>query len=351
MIRMQSVTMIALLALAPTSLAVADDWQPRSIYEFTSDDTKASVPRIQEHLEFVVDYLREQDTAHLSLSQRRNRARCIARLEEYGLEATFPRNNIVGHLQPIFIDDSGRACAVADLMLNTNACDLAESIVETENLAYVPDMTSPGIARWMESNGLSLDECAMIQPGYGDCEYALENFQCASVGDDVLLTWDEVNGPVDGYAIYRDGVFLEFILNDLGDILTEYTDVDVPPGSYTYVVEAYLVSPCWAEGCTFDHNTWEFTRGDSDNDGTFNGLIDCVYILNWAFLAGPELPCLEAGDANGNGVVEALLDALHILYHQFYDGPAPLMPFPDCGPDPDYATSLGCESPSPVCIP
>ena len=91
-----------------------------------------------------------------------------------------------------------------------------------------------------------------------------------------------------------------------------------------------------------------FLRGDSDANGTFNALTDGIHILAHQFQGGPAPPCMEAADADGNGVFNGLTDGLYVLAHGFQGGPPPPAPYPECGPDPDPATSLGCES-HPVC--
>ena len=53
---------------------------------------------------------------------------------------------------------------------------------------------------------------------------------------------------------------------------------------------------------------------------------------------------VEAVDSDGDGVFSGLVDALYILAFQFQGGtPPPPAPYPNCGVDPDAATSLGCD--------
>ncbi len=87
----------------------------------------------------------------------------------------------------------------------------------------------------------------------------------------------------------------------------------------------------------------DLIRGDADSSGDFDGLVDGLTILCWAF--GCAFPtCLEALDADGDGVVNGLADAIYALTFQFAGGPPPPAPFPSCGPDPDPAGSVGCVS-------
>ena len=86
----------------------------------------------------------------------------------------------------------------------------------------------------------------------------------------------------------------------------------------------------------------QFIRGDSDGDGLFNGLVDALFLLAFAFQGGATPPCAEATDADGNATFNGLTDTLYILANAFQGGPPPPAPYPNCGPDPDPASSLGC---------
>ena len=84
-------------------------------------------------------------------------------------------------------------------------------------------------------------------------------------------------------------------------------------------------------------------RGDADNNGAFNGLLDSIYILSHQFQGGPAPDCLEAADVDGNGAFNGLIDGLYSLQHAFQGGPPPPLPYPTCGPDPEQSESLGCN--------
>lgn len=322
------------LLLAP--LALADEWQPRSVYDWTSDPTRSEVLRIQDHLGFVVDLLRERDVSHLDAETRRNRARCIERLEEYRSDGTFPRNIGRDHPTPVFIDEGGRACAVADLMIASGACELARTVADAQNTAYVPDITIPGVGEWMSEHGLSLEECAMIQPTY--CNAQPSNFECSSVGAGVFLSWvNEQN--YDEIIIIRvsdvepTGFLVAWVPGDA----TEYLDPDPPWAQHTYIISGNCGGPFPGPGqseCLIDHAPLPYIRGDADADGTMNALADTVFLLEYGFLGGPVPPCFDAADSDDDGVINALTDAILILEHGFYDGPPPAAPYPACGLDP-----------------
>ena len=87
-----------------------------------------------------------------------------------------------------------------------------------------------------------------------------------------------------------------------------------------------------------------FLRGDCTSEGEIN-ISDAVCILNWLF-AGQVTPgCVAATNTNGEGATN-ITDATYLLNHLFSGGPAPVAPFPDCGPGTLPADlELGCANP------
>lgn len=78
-----------------------------------------------------------------------------------------------------------------------------------------------------------------------------------------------------------------------------------------------------------------FIRGDADNDGNVNALVDSLFILGWGFAMGAEPPCLDAADVDDDGNTNALIDGLALLNYGFVPGsPPPAAPFPLEGVDP-----------------
>src|SRR5262249_34479691 len=61
----------------------------------------------------------------------------------------------------------GRACAVGYLMIESGWRDVAESIATSSNNAFLTEIDHPGAIAWIAQSGLTLEECAMIQPLYG----------------------------------------------------------------------------------------------------------------------------------------------------------------------------------------
>lgn len=47
--------------------------------------------------------------------------------------------------------------------------EAAREVALRENLAYVNDIQSPGVAAWLAQSGLTAQEAAWIQPNYNSC--------------------------------------------------------------------------------------------------------------------------------------------------------------------------------------
>ena len=157
--------------LALAAPAAAQDFEPRTAFELRADFSAEAAPQIRAHLADVIALLESRDVSSLTDAQRDARRGHIARLAEYSEAGAFPVNVHAPYPTPVFIDREERYCAVGDLMLHSGADELARRIAEVQNLAYVPEIDVPGTAEWVEASGLTLDECAMIQPTYGPCGF------------------------------------------------------------------------------------------------------------------------------------------------------------------------------------
>jgi len=126
--------------------------------------------RIQQHLARVEAYLRAQPTHALRPALRRARERNLDVLHAYWSAGVFPRNtNHPDERRPYFIDDEGRACAVAHLVIESGHRSLAEHVDRRMHNAYVPDMDEARLSEWAAANGLSVADLALIQPAYCQC--------------------------------------------------------------------------------------------------------------------------------------------------------------------------------------
>lgn len=125
--------------------------------------------RVKTHLSYVEERLRSASTDSLSEEQRNNRMRVLDLLHAYHSAGKFPRNTAFsGERRPCFIDDFGTICAVGYLVEQTVGRNVARKINKAYQYAYLPEMTNQleVISDWAQQHGLTLEECAMIQPSY-----------------------------------------------------------------------------------------------------------------------------------------------------------------------------------------
>ncbi|MGB3527584.1 MAG: T9SS type A sorting domain-containing protein [Flavobacteriales bacterium] len=122
--------------------------------------------RIAKHLHLVAAHLRSASPEGLSAAAASERATLLNDLDNYADRGLFPQNHVLPYRNPVFIDPYGTACAVGQLMIESGHRDLAESVSEEMNLAYVHDMKRPDVLQWAVEEGFTEDELAWIQPGY-----------------------------------------------------------------------------------------------------------------------------------------------------------------------------------------
>lgn len=126
------------------------------------------VTRIRAHLELVHALLVARDDSQLSLAQRDARAASLANLERYIERGEFPRRTSDDYegRRPRFIDDRGVHCAVGQLIADSGHEQLARAINARFEYTHVRDMDEPALSAWASAHGFTVDELAMIQPGY-----------------------------------------------------------------------------------------------------------------------------------------------------------------------------------------
>lgn len=124
--------------------------------------------RIQTHLEYVENLLRKKDVSWLPIELQEKRENILDKLHEYWVNGIFPKNyDYVNQRRPCFIDKDGSICAVGYLIEQTTSRQIAENINHKFKYDYLLDMDDEAIDSWILSNGLTKQECAMIQPAYG----------------------------------------------------------------------------------------------------------------------------------------------------------------------------------------
>ena len=136
-------------------------------FELSPDANTNEVLRLQTHLSYVETLLSQRDLSHLSGQQKSNRKQILEVLHQYWNNGVFPKNYDYEERRPCFIDRDGAICAVGYLIEKTAGREVAEAINEKHQYDYLLDMNEEVISEWADENGLTLEECAMIQPAYG----------------------------------------------------------------------------------------------------------------------------------------------------------------------------------------
>lgn len=148
--------------------AILGDESYRLVFATEPDANTNEQFRLQLHLAYVENRLRQQSTSKLSIQQQQNRLQVLDLLAAYWQAGIFPTNKrYLNERRPCFIDDEGRLCAVGFLLAATKGIDAAKSINTEYQYEYVMNMKSALLEEWADTYGLTLEECAMIQPTYG----------------------------------------------------------------------------------------------------------------------------------------------------------------------------------------
>jgi len=123
--------------------------------------------RIQTHLIYIEQHLRQKDVTHLPTHLQKNRFALLDHLKNYTQKAKFPKNyDHPGVRKPCFIDRDGTICAVGYLVEQSAGRQLAEKINSLFQYEEILKMRLPELSAWVAQSGLTLEECAMIQPAY-----------------------------------------------------------------------------------------------------------------------------------------------------------------------------------------
>ena len=106
------------------------------------------------------------DHADLRASLADARARHIQHLRDYAAAGEFPRNRIAPGMINVFIDEDGRLCAVANLMVKGGARALVDATAKANNTIVLGDVTDGPLMDWMLRSGFTQEEIAVIQEPY-----------------------------------------------------------------------------------------------------------------------------------------------------------------------------------------
>ena len=123
--------------------------------------------RIQTHLAYVENLLRQKDVSNLSPELQLNRTHLLDLLHNYWIRGIFPRNyDYKDQRRPCFIDKDGRICAVGYLIEQTAGRKAADAINAKHKYDRITEMNDEMVDNWINNSGLTKEECAMIQPQY-----------------------------------------------------------------------------------------------------------------------------------------------------------------------------------------
>jgi hypothetical protein len=135
-------------------------------FGFAPDENTDENLRIRTHLEYVENMLRGRDISSWSEERKQSRARMLDYLNDYWTNGQFPNNYDHSERRPCFIDVDGNICAVGYLVEQSAGRENADYINGKYKYEYLLAMNDPKIDKWIESSGLTPEECAMIQPQY-----------------------------------------------------------------------------------------------------------------------------------------------------------------------------------------
>ncbi|MBX3229867.1 MAG: hypothetical protein KIT84_05990 [Labilithrix sp.] len=129
----------------------------------------SEITRIRGHFDGALALLDARDVSGLDRAAQLTRMLLRQALVEYQAGGVFPLNHdFAAGLRPTFVDDHGTRCAMAHLMDLGGASELVSEVAAKANHAYVDELAAdPRFLAWLNAAGLTVEEAARIQPGYG----------------------------------------------------------------------------------------------------------------------------------------------------------------------------------------
>ncbi len=127
--------------------------------------------KIKWHLFRVESILRQVDTSDLNNTQKKNRLKTLDNLHKYATEWSFPNNDTIEWFAPFFRGSNWNLCAVWNLMYqDLEYKNYVDNIVQTNNNVRVMNIDNDMVFNnWLNKNGFTQLEAAMIQPTYWAC--------------------------------------------------------------------------------------------------------------------------------------------------------------------------------------
>lgn len=123
------------------------------------------VARLRAHYAAAESELRARDESALTPEQRRARHQLLDALAGYRERGVFGVDTDgPGVRAPVFVDATGRRCAVAQLLHVSGAQPLVDRVAASDNDAWIAELSDDVAFRdWLVRSGLELDEAARIQ--------------------------------------------------------------------------------------------------------------------------------------------------------------------------------------------
>jgi hypothetical protein len=258
--------------------------------------------RLKRHFARVLEVLAARDVSALPAPQRAARAGHLAELRRYALRGRFPKNPLFALPTPFFVDAEGTRCAMAHLIEATGAVSFVSRIAERRNHAFIHELADdPALVAWLDREGLTVDEAAMIQPSYcsdfaTEClcreftpsvlEVLVETIDAegaivgqvtavhgtpiAEVGDTVMLDAFAVEGIAAGDTVLSDESIVFYALTSDGTSLDtsscETSMFGPPPATAPKdAAIANLLGATCGEGLPSE---WTMARGDCSGSTT-----------------------------------------------------------------------------------
>ncbi len=168
---------------------------------------------IKFHLHETEKLLRKRNTAQLTPQQKKRREANLTTLHAYWQKGVFPVNDLHVNRQPYFIDRFNTYCAVGYLMQQSGADEMARDIKRTQNYSYLADIDHPRLMKWVAASGLTIDELALIQPGYGgEWPATITEMHYNNTGKDVneYIEVHQSNGGLIGLGGLRTILFYDY---------------------------------------------------------------------------------------------------------------------------------------------
>lgn len=242
---------------------------------------KNDVDRIQMHLLMVYKMFNKEEVS-ISENLKKIRLNHLEVLRNYAIKKEFPINTGHSKRQPYFVDNFGTACAVGHLLLEDGQDKFVSKIKIDDNFAYLLEMKYPKLSNWAIENGFSVEELALIQPGYnpvGRDFTEVGNNEGVDGKINKLLTsidgelmymcgaFDSVDGQT-GYgniAAWNGTAWLKLDDGMNGEIL----DMDLDPSGKLYVVGNFFKpnSPNLQKIAMWDGDSWTYRQaGEVDGN-------------------------------------------------------------------------------------